>query len=367
MNENDTYKTIDELVKSIIAYKSNSTLLIYANNGVGKTTLSDKIRNLIGDDKAISFSAFFEEYFSWSYTCDTAAPCLCIYDADSFIHDAIINQGLEVNINKHFRKLINKKIDINFKIVYPVIEEISFSLVTGDDKKIDNIKISKGEESLFIWAVFYSVLEQKLNDMLDSENNDSDLTYIIIDDPVTSLEDEKIVSIALQIREDILLSISKLREKGRKIGVLITTHNRQFYNVMFNELGLKGKGNGKSKKLDFCNNQYTLNNLNDSPFGYHLIELSAIIQHLHQSTITRNDFYMFRNVLEKTSNFFGYSKWSQCINDEIVEKSRIICLINNYSHNSICDLDDKKIENDEFELFRETFEKFLKDHKWEVE
>ena len=37
---------------------------------------------------------------------------------------------------------------------------MTFSLARGDDESLDNIKISKGEESNFIWCVFYSLLEQ---------------------------------------------------------------------------------------------------------------------------------------------------------------------------------------------------------------
>lgn len=365
MNKYNTYKTIEELAQEIVINKNNSTLLIYANNGTGKTTLSNKIKELYNEQNILCFSSFFEEYFSWSYTFENAQPCLCIYDADSFIHDAIINQGLEVNINNNFRKFISKKIDINFKVVFPIIEEISFSLVTGDNEKIDNIKISKGEEALFIWAVFYSILEQKMDDLIDDNASDDILKYIIIDDPVTSLEDEKIVLIALQIREKIISKVSELRNKGKKIGLLITTHNRQFYNVLFNAMGLKGDGNGKTKKLEYYNDEYILENLNDSPFGYHLVEISIIKKHLMENIITRNDFQMFRNVLEKTSTFLGYTKWSNCINESVIEKERIISIINIYSHNSICDLEDKNINNEEFLLFKDVFEKFIEDYKWE--
>jgi hypothetical protein len=37
---------------------------------------------------------------------------------------------------------------------------VTFSFERGNEEQEDNIKISKGEESNFIWSVFYTLLDQ---------------------------------------------------------------------------------------------------------------------------------------------------------------------------------------------------------------
>ena len=63
MNKYNTYKTIEELAQEIVINKNNSTLLIYANNGTGKTTLSNKIKELYNEQNILCFSSFLKSIF----------------------------------------------------------------------------------------------------------------------------------------------------------------------------------------------------------------------------------------------------------------------------------------------------------------
>ena len=200
----DKFNTIDDISTYFVDNFSNRSLLLYANNAIGKTSLSRAIaKNILSNNNTLCYNAFFEEYFVWEKDYELDQYYMIINKYDTFVQKAIIEQGLETIINNNYRKLIHKKIDINFDIVNDKIEKISFSLQTGDDTSVDFIKISKAEESMFIWSVFYTILEQRLLDYLDDPDN-NELKYIIIDDPVTSLDDEKIVTIAIQIRKNII-------------------------------------------------------------------------------------------------------------------------------------------------------------------
>ena len=96
------------------------------------------------------------------------------------------------------------------------------------------VKISKGEESCFIWSVFYSLMEQVVSvlNIAEKESRETDqfndLEYIFIDDPVSSLDDKHLIELAVNIAELIKSSTSELK-------FIITTHNPLFYNVLFNE------------------------------------------------------------------------------------------------------------------------------------
>lgn len=352
-NSFENLASVTESIKKLLIDKKS--LLIYAPNSTGKTIISRKIsENVTNEKELLCFNAFVEETFDWINDFDNDEYYLKIKGSDVFISESIITFGLEPEINKNFRKLINEKIDANFYVENGRITKVDFSLKTGDGGAVENIKISKAEESLFIWAVFYTIVDQATSLFID---NDSDyfknLKYIIIDDPVTSLGDEKIVSVAIAIRENIASKING------KIGLLITTHNRLLFNILHNEM--KNRSAICLLKED---NIFKLVEQKDSPFGYHLKEISDIKKAIQDNVITKTHFSMFRNILEKTSNFLGYRNWDKCINDNISEKDRIIRLINSYSHDSLNDLDDKIINNDEFLLYKETFEKFIEDFKW---
>ena len=63
------------------------------------------------------------------------------------------------------------------------------------------------------------VIEEK-----DNENSDyANLNYIVIDDPITSLGEEKITAVAYDISNSILRMVSSLRKNGKEVGILIMT------------------------------------------------------------------------------------------------------------------------------------------------
>ena len=55
-----------------------------------------------------------------------------------------------------------------------------------------------------------------------------DLEYIFIDDPVSSLDDNHLIELAVNLADLIKSSESEVK-------FIVTTHNPLFYNVLFNE------------------------------------------------------------------------------------------------------------------------------------
>ena len=354
----NNYNDISNLAAEIIDKSSNKSLLVFANNSVGKTSLSKCITDLKEPNEVFCYNAFVEESFNWVNDFENEEYYLTINN-DSFINEAVIINGLENRINEVFRSLIDSKIDSNFEIEDNKIKKVYFSLTTGDEKSVSSIKLSKGEESLFIWSIFCTIIEMALDEKID-EINYEDLNYIIIDDPVTSLEEEKIVSIALYIKEFVINKLCKIRANNKKIGFLITTHSRLLFNVLFS-----------SFKDDNCfrlfkkNGGYEFLKQNESPFGYHIEEIKTIYNCINNNEINKIHFNMFRNVLEKTASFIGYSTdWARCLSEGLEDRTKMIRLLNLYSHSRLFDLDDKELNDDEKELFRKFFIQFLEDYKW---
>ena len=61
------------------------------------------------------------------------------------------------------------------------------------------------------------------------------LEYVFIDDPVSSLDENHLIELAVSLASLIKSSRSDLK-------FIITTHSALFYNVLHNELGLKQAG-----------------------------------------------------------------------------------------------------------------------------
>ena len=326
-------KTLTEIAQ-ILKNADKKVQLIYAFNGVGKTRLSREFKELIapkteGEEaeeekpmKVLYYNAFTEDLFYW----DNENKKLII-QPNGFTDWIFNDQGQESNIITHFQHYTNDKLTPSFNGDF---SEIIFSLERGDDNKIDNIKISKGEESCLVWCVFYSllklVIDTRNTEELDRDTKQfDDLEYVFIDDPVSSLDENHLIELAVNIAELIRSSQSDVR-------FIITTHNPLFYNVLYNELELKKK----NKKGNECcyllkkrdDGTYELEGkLGDSnkSFSYHL-HLRKILQDaVDNNSIEKYHFMLLRNLYEKTANFLDYPQWSDLLpDDKITYYNRII-------------------------------------------
>lgn len=269
--------------------------LIYAFNGTGKTRLSREFKELVAPKndeaeeevkkiKIMYYNAFTEDLFYWDNDLDNDTDRKLKIQPNNYTDWVLKDQGQEPNITAHFQRYTNDKLTPSFNerytikdkynedITIPAYSEVRFSFERGDDSSSDFVKISKGEESCFIWSVFYSLLEQTINVLNEPEESEretdqfNDLQYVFIDDPVSSLDDTHLIELAVNIAELIKSSNSDLK-------FIITTHNPLFYNVLFNEFNREKKTVKKRlEKLD--DGTYLLvEQTSDSPFSYHLFLL----------------------------------------------------------------------------------------------
>ena len=313
--------------------------LVYAFNGTGKTRLSREFKSLVdpksnieseeieetslASKKIFYYSAFTEDLFYWDNDLENdVAPKLKIHP-NSFTEWVFNEQGQEPNVISHFQNYTDEKLTPHFNheyiaknsegkdITIRAFSEVTFSYERGNDERSDNIKISKGEESCFVWSVFNSLLEQVISvlnvpEESDRETNQFDsLEYVFIDDPVSSLDENHLIELAVNLAQLVKSSKSELR-------FIITTHNPLFYNVLHNELK-KGTFKKYFLKKDE-NNEYELTTQgNDSPFSYHLFLKSEIEKAIETEQLKKYHFNFLRNILEKTSTFLGYENWGELL------------------------------------------------------
>lgn len=167
---------------------------------------------------------------------------------NSFTDWVLKDQGQDRNIVTNFQRYTNDKLTPHFNaeraekdkggnpITIKAFSEVTFTMERGDATHSGNLKISKGEESNFIWCIFYTLLEQVIDvvnvaDLNDRETDQfNQLEYVFIDDPVSSLDESHLIQLAVDLAQLIKLNDSNVK-------FIITTHNPLFFNVLCNEFG----------------------------------------------------------------------------------------------------------------------------------
>ncbi|WP_288370917.1 AAA family ATPase [uncultured Marinobacter sp.] len=336
-------KTLMEIAQQLRG-SNKRVQLIYAFNGSGKTRLSRAFKQLIApknDDedvtnnegevafsrnKILYYNAFTEDLFYWDNDLDSDAEPKLKIQPNSFTDWVLKDQGQDLNIVTNFQRYANQKLTPHFSADFT---EVTFSLERGDDEHSGNLKISKGEESNFIWSIFYTLLDQVITilnvaEPTERETNQFDqLEYVFIDDPVSSLDENHLIELAVN-----LAGLIKSSQSGLKF--IITTHSPLFYNVLHNELGLNknGKKEGCYLLERFENGSYLLNTKygdSNKSFSYHLYLKQALEQAVAENQVQRHHFTLLRNLYEKTASFLGYPRWSELLpGDQQAYLNRII-------------------------------------------
>jgi hypothetical protein len=321
--------------------------IIYAFNGTGKTRLSREFKELIapkGIDteeeeeagvKVFYYNAFTEDLFYWDNDLDGDVARKLKIQPNNFTNWVLRDQGQGPNIITNFQHYTSDKLTPRFNETYTINDrnenvivveaysEITFSIEGGNAERIENVKISKGEESNLIWCVFNSLLEQVVEVLNIAEPGDrdtdqfDDLKYVFIDDPVSSLDDTHLIELAVNIAELIKSSTSELK-------FIITTHNPLFYNVLFNEFnnaepryGYKIKHCVKKRLEKLSDGTFDFHiQSKDSPFAYHLFLLNELEKVAQSGDIQKYHFNFLRNILEKTSTFLGHNEWKKLLPNE---------------------------------------------------
>lgn len=348
-------KTLNEIAQQL-KDSTKKVQLIYAFNGSGKTRLSREFKQLVapknedGEEaehcaKILYYNAFTEDLFYWDN--DLAGdldPKLKI-QPNTFTEWVLKDQGQDQNVISNFQHYTSDKLTPHFnepytikdkddkEIMVPAFSEVTFSFERGNDERSENIKISKGEESNFIWSFFYTLIERVVDvlNVPEPEERETDLfnglEYIFIDDPVSSLDDNHLIELAVRLA--LLIKASDF-SNGQGVKFIITTHSPLFYNALHNELGL-----GDRRKKDGC---YLLERFDDGTmnlnvkygdsnksFSYHLHLVRILQEAVAEKKVEKYHFTLLRNLYEKTASFLGYPRWSELLpEDRQVYFNRII-------------------------------------------
>ena len=325
-------KTLAKIAQQLNDGTNKKVQLIYAFNGTGKTRLSrafkheidpkqegDEASSELADKKIIYYSAFTEDLFYWDNDLGRDAEPKLKIQPNAFTKWVLEEQGQELSIARTFQRYTSDKLTPNFSDDF---SSVSFSFERGNQNPEPHIKISKGEESNFIWSIFYTLVELAIFTLNDVEPDFPEptpfdnLQYVFVDDPVSSLDDNHLIQLAVDLAQ-------LIKSNKSSVKFIITTHNPLFFNVLCNEFGSDEKTDQYSWKSKWFSkfrleknedgSVHLIEQPNDSPFAYHLHLISQLEDAIKSGQIEKYHFNLLRNILEKTATFLGHKRWEHLL------------------------------------------------------
>ncbi len=378
-----TYKNLKTLVARLRDDLNNPTkltslVLIYAYNRTGKTRLSmefkdagkrkHKTKNPTGTPDTLYFNAFTEDLFVWENDLEgDSVRRLQLNEKSSFF-----NAMTELALDETIAEYLSRYADFEFDFTYKEVEQggeklfkpdyVSFS--KGDES---NIKVSRGEQNIFIWCIFMAICER----MLDGHESYQGKKYLYIDDPISSLDDNNAISVACDLAKLLRRAATRTEGDGKlaPIKVIFSSHHALFFNVMCNELGRKiDDAPSVVHRRYFLHRPsgdggYTLQATADTPFFHHMATLAELQRAAdpRKGKLYTFHFNALRSVMEKTASFFGHTSIAFCLKALDNEEDRALFnrALNLLSHGAYAIHEPTEMGEDNKELFRRILSEFI--------
>lgn len=355
--------TVRELAQELKDTKEN-IILIYAFNATGKTRLSVEYKNITknpesGDHAGVYYNAFSEDLFVWDNDNDNGEQNIKLDIKPSslnHLHTLLTEEDVE-------KKLIPYKRKYNFFFNPNADPSKGYDSVTfyKDDDSQAPIKISRGEERIFVWCFFLALLE--VEGWADTQN-----AHFFIDDPVSSLDDHNIYVTAYTVFDFILSEFEK-----RKI--IITSHHFGFLTILSDMLGkgenvskFRNRDNSKKFKefiLEGNGDDLSLVKTKNGVFLYHLRLLQILNQAAESNEVYTYHFALLRQVLENIASFLGVGQFSYVLERiGITDKERIAFIVNALSHLNVYYQQIDKPVPDNLEIFNDVLSKLMDKEKF---
>ncbi|WP_159518475.1 AAA family ATPase [Sunxiuqinia indica] len=336
--------------------------LVYAFNATGKTRLSVAFKNLTktkneGKHAGVYYNAFSEDLFTW--------------DNDEEHDNESVKLGIVFSSLNQFHSLLmdTEILEEKLSLYHPRYKYNLNLYEDGDREKgihsvvfyIDEetqkpIKISRGEERIFIWCFFLALFETEAW----TEEQDA---HFFIDDPVSSMDEHNIFITA----ESITKLIDDTYPKKK---IILTTHHIGLFSILADRLTKGQKSNKYSNNTAIyllernSDNELKLNGQNGA-FLFHL-HLLKTLDEATKTQLFSYHFVLLRQLLENISSFLGkggigYSLSQIGLKDD---PNVIGDRINSLSHKDSYKTQSNKMSDSEEELFKEVLSQIILIYKF---
>jgi hypothetical protein len=362
-----------ELAKQLFDNKENINL-IYAFNSTGKTRLSVSYKDYTkslneGNHVGVYYNAYSEDLFVWDNDEPNNNENISLEIRESSLNQFISKFNDEEPIRE---KLIPYKPKYDFKLI-PIKADnpelgwgsITFFLESDPDKQI---KISRGEERIFVWCFFLALFE--MEGWADKQNE-----HFFIDDPVSSLDDNNIF-----ITARLILELFEKHCDSKKI--ILTTHHMGLFSILQDWL-TKGENASKFKKkvkkeskkggkvivkeeedpkylirfLEKENDDFKLIGRKKGTVLFHLLLLQVLNEAKEEDKLYTYHFVLLRQVLESIASFLGEGRFGYVLEKLKLEDTSITAdKINSLAHERTYTQKLSQMVGDNKDLFISVFE-----------
>lgn len=358
-----TYQNLRKLVTRLRDDLNNAELvLVYAYNRTGKTRLSMEFKDAgkrrnNGAADTLYFNAYTEDLFTWENDLDgDSARHLKLHPNSAFFN------GLrDLALDETIAGYLSRYADFDFDIDYEKWK-VSFR-----KDPAENIKISRGEQNIFIWCLFMAICERMLDGHISYESR----KFLYIDDPISSLDDNNAISVACDLAQLLRRAATRKDVNGAPapLKVIFSSHHALFFNVMCNEIGRAKEGEPKvTHRRYFLHRRngdavYTLRATEDTPFFHHVATLAElqVAADPQKGRLYTFHFNALRSIMEKTAAFFGHADISFCLKALNNEKDRALYnrALNLLSHGKYNIHEPTEMGEDNKDLFRRILRDFV--------
>ncbi|WP_262250158.1 AAA family ATPase [Parapedobacter soli] len=373
--EHHSFSQLADFVTHLRAQEKKVHLL-FAYNGTGKTRLSmefkeagkKEVTNTLGTHEGevlttsegfeiviterirdtLYFNAFTEDLFYWDNDLDNNVERVLKINEKSKFFEGMA----ELEMENRIRPLLRRYTDFDFYIDYNKWSVMFIREERMNEETVQHqyIKISRGEERLFVWCFFLAVAQLAI----DKQEAYDWVKYIYIDDPISSLDDHNAVAVAHHLAQ-------LIKTEGNEIKTVISTHHALFFNVLCNEFG-----NAKKFFVKKSSDGYSLKATTDSPFVYHVSLVQELKKAIEEDRLFTYHFNILRTILEKAANFHGFTKFSDCMEIDGDDEERTLHsrLVNIMSHGAYSLFEPVEMIDENKRYFESIFNNYLNNYKF---
>ena len=329
-------------------------ILVYAFNSTGKTRLcvayKDATKDENGNHAGVYYNAFSEDLFIWDNDEENDGANIRLMIQSSSLnkfHAPLTEDNVREKL-KAYKSTFGFAFNLYDDDPQKGIESITFFVPSQNpDEPQQNIKISRGEERIFVWCFFLALFE--VEGWADQQSS-----HFFIDDPVSSLDDHNIFVTASTI-----FDLVENHFETRKI--ILTTHHLGLFAILCDWV-TKGESahkfkTGNRNKYRLCmlsekSGDLTLESCRNDVFLYHLRLLQIIDKASQDNEVRAYHFALLRQVLENVASFLGVGQFSYVLQKiGIEDPTEVANIVNALSHKKVYYYDSDLLVPDNVAVF----------------
>ncbi|ODV25799.1 MAG: anticodon nuclease [Rhodanobacter sp. SCN 68-63] len=347
--------TLDEIAEAL---KSDDAriILTYAFNATGKTQLCVSYKNATknedGSHAGVYYNAYSEDLFVWENDEENAGADIRLNVLPSNLSKfhALLTEDNVRDKLKPYKPKYGFSFKLNENDPEKGIESISFFIPEQNpDVAQKAIKISRGEERIFVWCFFLALFEVE-------GWADKQASHFFIDDPVSSLDDHNIFVTATTI-------FDLIEDHHEKRKLIITTHHIGLFSILADWLTKGDKAAKYKEKTKLCilslkSGELTLESARKDVFLYHLRVLQILSKALQENDVRSYHFALLRQVLENVASFLGVGQFGYVLQQiGVDDPNEVGRIVNALAHKQVYYNESDHLVPDNLEIFSNVMEK----------